>query len=940
MLSGLELPKLVNLLNPICRRGLESAAAICVERNSDQVSHQHLLLGLLDQRANDIDCILSETGIQPDRLAADIRRHAKGSKRQSDGRPVFAPALIALLQDAWLIASVELQEPSVRSGAILLALLANPMRWGDDAALSRLDALSQTDIKARFSAMTAASRESAAAPAKDGGAIAPHAVPDGALERYTVNFTRKARDGQIDPVFCRDREIRQIIDILGRRRKNNPICIGEAGVGKTAVVEGLALRIVHGDVPDFLSAVEVHGLDMGLLQAGASVKGEFENRLKAVITEINASVRPIVLFVDEAHTLIGAGGPQGGSDAANLLKPVLARGELRTIAATTWTEYKKYFEKDPALARRFQRVTIDEPSPANAAVILRGLRPAYEKAHGVYIRDDAVKAAGNLSARYLSGRQLPDKAIDVLDTACARVRLTLTGKPKPVDDLERRIATLERERDAYARDRQFGVPADGDRIAAVAGALDAARSELEAITLRWAQERRLVDRILAVRQSLHTEEVAAMERAPAPSDDTDAAPNPAEADPDSPHVDTVPQPDPADADPLATLAQVQAELDTLTQGHPLVHFEVCPETIGAVIADWTGIPLGRMVRDESALLRRLDDALQARIRGQDEALSVIHKGILTAKANLGNPASPMGVFLLAGPSGVGKTETALALADLLFGGDRFMITVNMSEFQEKHSVARLIGSPPGYVGYGEGGVLTEAVRQRPYSVVLLDEIEKADPEVMNLFYQVFDKGTLADGEGREIDFRNTVILMTTNLGAADIVALTDRGITARTALLDAIRPTLTAWLKPALVARMTVVPYLPLHGTIMDDVARLKLDRVGDRLKDRHGMAFRYTDAVVAAVIARCTDVETGARAIDHILNDGLSPQLATDLLTRLGTGALPGCVTVDIGADGAFSLRFDEDDAPESGGPDDGETGGTAREGIHPMGPRATVDA
>lgn len=883
MLTGLDLTKLVDRLNPTCRRALETAAAMCVTHGADQVTHEHLLLGLLESSTSDLVCILRTCDFSPELLAMDIRRTTPPG-HGGGGRPVFSSSLIDVLQEAWLISSVELGADTIRSGAVLLALLSHPLRLGGGTALEGLSRLSLTDIKARFVELTRDSAETADVGKADGRSAVT--APEGsALAKYTVDFTGKARAGDIDPVFCRDREIRQIVDILGRRRKNNPICVGDAGVGKTAVVEGLALKVVHGDVPDFLRDVAIHGLDMGLLQAGASVKGEFENRLKSVIQEVKASVRPVILFIDEAHTLIGAGGPQGGGDAANLLKPVLARGELRTIAATTWSEYKKYFEKDPALARRFQLVKLDEPSPSEAATIIRGLRPAYEKVHGVYIRDDAVIAAAELSARYISGRQLPDKAIDVLDTACARVHLSLSGKPKEVDEWERRIATLEREREALARDRQFGVSADTGRSTDIADRIAAAQEELAAAQDRWEREKDLVERVLAARQAMHRAEVAEMEGEGGAEE----------------------APDPLQGDPVEALRRAQADLDTVTGGRPLVRYEVCPETIGSVISDWTGIPLGRMVHDESSLLRGLGDLLRERIRGQDDALSTIHNGVMAAKAQLQSPTRPLGVFLLAGPSGVGKTETALALADVLFGGERFMTTVNMSEFQEKHSVSRLIGSPPGYVGFGEGGVLTEAVRQRPYSVVLLDEIEKADPEVLNLFYQVFDKGTLSDGEGRDVDFRNTIILMTTNLASAELTDLAERGVTERDALVKSISPVLMRWLKPALLGRMTVVPYLPLSETVLADVVRMKLDALGERVAARHRIGFSYDAEVVDALVARCANVDTGARAVDHILHDGLMPRLAGELLARMGEREMPERLSVGLADDGGFALTFDE---------------------------------
>jgi type VI secretion system protein VasG len=878
MIPSLDLTKLVSLLNKTCRRALEAAASVAVAEHASEVTHYHWLYVLTEQKDSDIYSILKGYDIPPEQvhqgLLSHIRRLSSGGR--ATGRPVFSSSLLALLQESWMIASVEISEREIRSGAVLLALLANPIRWDDGDGLGRLASLPRNKILSGFADLTELSLETyerqgtfgEGQAAGQGAAFAD----DSALSRYTTDFTAKALAGDIDPVFCRDREIRQVVDILGRRRKNNPICVGEAGVGKTAIIEGLALKIAQGDVPDFLTQVRLIGLDMGLLQAGASVKGEFENRLKAIIEEVRASIRPIILFIDEAHTLIGAGGPQGGSDAANLLKPALARGELRTIAATTWSEYKKYFEKDQALARRFQPVKLDEPSVADAATIMRGLRPIYEKAHGVYVRDDAIVAAAELSARFLAGRQLPDKAIDVLDTACARVCLSLSAKPAVIDELERKIAALHREWDARRRDSALGLHGDGDRDGVLADDLRQGQAKLATLSLRWSAEKNLVTDIFDLRAQLQTAKDQQQ-----PSEQI-----------------------------FALLRDRQTDLDTLTEGHPLVQYEVCPETIGAVISDWTGIPTGRMVRDESRLLQEIAERLKERIRGQDAALQAIHDGILAAKVQLHNPNGPMGVFLLVGPTGVGKTETALAVADILFGGERFMTTINMSEYQEKHSVSRLIGSPPGYVGYGTGGILTEAVRQRPYSVVLLDEIEKADVEVMNLFYQVFDKGTLSDGEGREIDFRNTVIFMTSNLASDEILSVARQGAVASSELIKSIHPILARHLKPALLARMTVVPYLPVQGSVVDDIIAIKLGRLAGQLWDHHRITLHYGDRVTQAIRTRCATAESGARTIDHIIAANLLPRLSAEVVRHLGAEQMPEALTLDLADDGEFIISQD----------------------------------
>ena len=686
-----------------------------------------------------------------------------------------------------------------------------------------------------------------------------------------------------------------MIDILARRRKNNPIAVGEAGVGKTAVVEGLALKVVEGDVPDILKNVDIFGLDMGLLQAGASVKGEFENRLKSVIDEVKSSPKPIILFIDEAHTLIGAGGAAGGGDAANLLKPALARGELRTVAATTWSEYKKYFEKDPALARRFQLVKLEEPSPAEAVTIIRGLRDKYEEAHGVYVRDDGVEAAALLSARYISGRQLPDKAVDLLDTAAARVKISVSSKPDYIDDRERQIKTLERELSAIQRDIEAETRADDGRSAELEAEIAAIEADLVGLNQRWEKERDAVNRVLELRQQLARLRDPGVEEE-AETDDQESAP-------ESPAADN--------ADPEAVkqaLDQAMGALLAIQGKEPLIHYEVGPDVVAQVISDWTGIPLGKMVKDEAQTILSFSDDLAKRIKGQDHAIEAVNQGVRSAKAGLNNPSAPMGVFLFVGPSGVGKTEMGLSVADLLFGGERFIVTVNMSEFQEKHSVSRLIGSPPGYVGYGEGGMLTEAVRQRPYSVVLLDEVEKADPEVMNLFYQVFDKGTLADGEGRVIDFKNTIMLLTSNL-ASDIITQMCAGgeLPERDVLTEAIRPVLSNHFKPALLARMEIVPFYPIVGDAMKEIVGLKLNRLADRLLHSHKMSFAYDGAVVDQIAQRCTEVETGARNVDHIINRTLLPQISTELLEQMSEEGQPNTLSVGISDAGDFAITFSE---------------------------------
>ncbi|MBA3686383.1 MAG: type VI secretion system ATPase TssH, partial [Planctomycetes bacterium] len=705
-----------------------------------------------------------------------------------------------------------------------------------------------------------------------------------ALARYTIDFTAQAKAGKIDPVFGRDNEIRQLIDILARRRKNNPIAVGEAGVGKTAVVEGLALRVAEGDVPPALQGVSILGLDLGLLQAGASVKGEFETRLKGVIEEIKASPTPIILFIDEAHTLIGAGGQAGTGDAANLLKPALARGELRTIAATTWSEYKKYIEKDPALARRFQLVKLDEPSVAVATLMLRGVKERFEKAHGVIIRDDAIVACAELGGRYISGRQHPDKGVDLMDTAAARVKIALSTKPGALEDVERRIQAVERELAALGRDRHHGASSLDGRIDGLEAEIAAARIQRDAIDARWREEKAAADAVIAVRARLAP--AAAMVASAGSARTAIKSGN--------------------EAAVRVELEAAMASLRKLQGKDPLVHIEVTPEVVAQVVSDWTGIPLGKMVSDQAASLLQFESQLGERIKGQGHALEIVGTGIRAAKAGLKNPEAPMGVFLFVGPSGVGKTETALGVADLLFGGERFMTTINMSEFMEKHAISRLIGSPPGYVGYGEGGVLTEAVRQRPYSVVLLDEVEKADPEVLNLFYQVFDKGALSDGEGRTVDFKDTVIFLTSNL-ATDLI--TEAGTRAERPgvdeLVDLIRPTLSRHFKPALLARMTIVPFYPVTGDALRSIAALKIDRLRRRLLDSHKITLTVAPAALDAIVARCTEVETGARNVDHILSGTLLPRISSEILGRMADGPLPERMMVDLAPDGTFRVAF-----------------------------------
>ncbi|SFP18597.1 AAA family ATPase [Pseudomonas sp. NFPP28] len=810
-MMNVDLQQLIQALTPQARRDLERSAERCVMRGGREVLVEDLLLTLLEHRDGLLVRALKDAGIETAELQATLQPKGEASASRN---PVFAQALVQWLQQASMVAHLELRHIEIDHGALLLALLRHPLQHAGSAYqvfLSRLDAQ-------RVQAFV-----SSQAPRTD-----PAPQGESLLERFTHDLTRQAHEGRIDPVLCRDVEIGQLIDILMRRRKNNPILVGEAGVGKTAVVEGLALRVATAQVPESLREVRLLTLDMGLLQAGASIKGEFERRLKGVIDEVNAAVKPVILFIDEAHTLVGAGGQAGASDAANLLKPALARGELRTIAATTWTEYKKYFEKDPALARRFQPVRVGEPSVEQAISILRGLVPVYERSHGVYVRDDAVVAAAQMSARYLAGRQLPDKAVDVLDTACARLSTRRETAPEALQHLYAEQAAGARQRQALSRDRDEGFPVDEQTLYALnlrMEALDGERLDLEQ---RW-------------------------------------------------------------------LAQQQT-----TQ-------QVCPRLVAQVISAWTGIPVEQLALEHSEQVLGFADALRLRILGQEQAVQALDRNLRAVAAGLNKADAPVGVFLLVGPSGVGKTETALAIGDLLYGGERFVTTLNMSEFQEKHSLSRLIGAPPGYVGFGEGGVLTEAVRQRPYSVVLLDEVEKADPEVLNLFYQIFDKGLANDGEGREIDFRNTLILMTSNLGSECIGQLCAGGgrPDVRT-LHEAILPQLRDHFKAALLARMRVVPYYPVTGDVLHDLARLKLERLGQRLSLR-SLAFSYTSELVEHMAERCAHDDSGARYVDQWIELHLLPQVVDRRLQAMARGEPVSQVHARLAANGVPTCEFSQ---------------------------------
>jgi len=844
---SIPLDELISALAPAEKMALEVAANHCVARAGSEILVEDYLIALLQPTDSFLNKVLVQFALSGDEFRQVLEASVSRQKTESRN-PVFSTLLVNWLEEALLIAKLQLQQPLISADALLLAILDNPTKYAQTRYGQFLATVPVADFKALMAGLTETAEQWQQA----------HHQSESALQQFTKNYSELARSGKLDPVLCRDEEIRQAIDILSRRRKNNPILVGEAGVGKTAVVEGLAQEIVAGRVPPDLQNIELLELDMGLLQAGASVKGEFERRLKAVIDEVHASPQPIVLFIDEAHTLVGAGGQAGGSDAANLLKPALARGELRTIAATTWSEYKKYFEKDPALARRFQPIQVLEPTVEQAVAILRGLVSRYEQSHHVYLRDDAVVTAASLSARYLAGRQLPDKAIDLLDTACARVKNSQHATPMRIQALETQLAELQRQQTALLRDQNHGLPVDTDALADLADLIQTQQAAYVLGTEQWSAQKALVDRIIEARKPRMADPADSGTESEQPADDTTAA--------ESPQADIL----------LAELSDMQAE-----QG-VLIHHEVTPHVVAEVIASWTGIPVGNLIKSSSARVMNFADNMQQRVKGQDHAITVLDRAVKATATGLGNPEAPTGVFLLVGPSGVGKTETALAVADLLYGGERFLTTINMAEFQEKHAVSRLIGSPPGYVGYGEGGVLTEAARQRPYSVILLDEVEKADPDIMNLFYQIFDKGMANDGEGRSINFRNTLIIMTSNLASDAItkLAASETPVTTDT-MTEAIRPILAKHFKPALLARMNIVPYLPLQGSVMQELVAMKLARLSKRLAER-AIALTFDDAVIQTIADNCTRTDTGARNIDFLVNNYLLPSISERILQAL----------------------------------------------------------
>jgi type VI secretion system protein VasG len=896
---SINLKALIGKLNDQSRSALEGAAGLCLSRTHYDIEIEHYLTKLLEAGDGDFARIAKQYEVDTSRMTAELSRSLDKLKTGNARTPALSPSLLKMMTEAWTIGSLDYGAGQIRTGFTVLALVTNTELARMMREISReWQKFDAESLRKDFAAIVAHSHEqvSEMQEAEPGAAPVPRAggkTPN--LDQYTVNLTEHARQGKIDPVLGRDFEIRQVIDILTRRRQNNPILTGEAGVGKTAVVEGFAQRVANGDIPPPLKNVTVRSLDLALLQAGAGVKGEFENRLKGLIEEVKSSPTPIVLFIDEAHTMIGAGGQAGQNDAANLLKPALARGELRTIAATTWSEYKKFFEKDAALARRFQVVKVEEPTEPQCMVMMRGIVSSLEKHHNVRILDEAVAASVVLSHRYLAGRQLPDKAVSVLDTACARLALGQNTTPPAIEDVVRLIDDLGVQQRVLERESAVGVDHD-ERLQRIASDRSSAEARLASMRERWEKERGLVSQIRDLR--------TALEGGPATAGSDGSGGKPATTANAGGAAAAVAV---EDREGLrAQLSKLESELSALQGETGLIRVCVDAQIVGEVISAWTGIPVGKMLKDEIATILNLKDALGKRVIGQSYALDVIAQRIRTSRANLDDPNKPVGVFMLIGPSGVGKTETALALSDLLYGGEHNLITINMSEFQESHTVSTLKGSPPGYVGYGEGGVLTEAVRRRPYSVVLLDEVEKAHPDVLELFYQVFDKGNMEDGEGRQIDFKNNVIILTTNACTDQLMKLCADPETAPSAaaLVQTIKPELDKIFKPAFLGRMVLVPYYPVRDEALKQIITLKLGKIQKRIQENHKIALTYDSALVDEVARRCTEVESGARNVDNILSNSLLPDISRQILGRMAEREKLESIHVNIGEGGAFTYN------------------------------------
>src|SRR5271166_1525647 len=886
-------------LNPIAYKAVESATIFCKMRGNPYVELVHWLNQIFQLADSDLHKIIRHFGLNNSRLATDLTTALDKLPRGATSISDFSPHLEEAVERGWLFGSLLFGENRVRTGHVVVALLKTPSLRNVFLSLSKeflkikletlTDGFAQVTAGSPEESLGAADQAGAAgvAPGETSGAMAPAAMgKQEALARFSVDLTEKARKGEIDPILGRDEEIRQIVDILMRRRQNNPILTGEAGVGKTAVVEGFAQRIAAGDVPPAIREVSLRTLDLGLLQAGASMKGEFENRLRQVIDEVQASPKPIILFIDEAHTLIGAGGAAGQGDAANLLKPALARGTLRTIAATTWAEYKKYFEKDPALTRRFQVIKVDEPSEDKAVLMIRGLAPVLEKHHDVHLLDEALEAAARLSHRYIPSRQLPDKAVSLIDTACARVAISQHATPPALEDCQHRISALESELAIIEREAAIGIDHQ-QRKAGIEASLASEKDRLAKLQSDYKEEKGVVSEILEIRHKLR------LDSAPAPVKGDQGKPEEIKAE---------------DREALLEkLRELEKGLSAIQGEDPLILPSVDEQAVASVVADWTGIPVGRMVKNEIQAVLTLADSLEKRVIGQRHGLEAIAKRIQTSRAGLDNPSKPIGVFMLTGPSGVGKTETALALSETLYGGESNIITINMSEFQEAHTVSTLKGAPPGYIGYGEGGILTEAVRRRPYSVVLLDEVEKAHPDVHEIFFQVFDKGMMEDGEGRLIDFKNTIILLTTNVGSDLITNMCKdpEMMPSPEGVAKALRQPLLKVFPAALLGRLVVIPYYPLSDSMLRSIIRLQLGRIQKRIGENRDITLSYNDEVVDLIASRCTELESGGRMVDAILTQTLLPEISRELLTRLMEATSAQKVEVTV-KDGTFAYHYD----------------------------------
>ncbi len=899
-------------LNALGYKAIEGATVFCKMRGNPYVEVVHWIHQILNTQDSDLHRIIQHYNLDPGKIASEMTAALDALPRGASSVSDLSGHLEDVMERAWVWGSLLYSSNQVRTGHLLLGMLETPNLKNILLTLSpTLASVKADDLADDFHSITDGSPEDAmrpqdgsvtgggAEPGEASGAMAPAQMgQEEALEQFCTDLTAQAQAGEIDPIVGRDEEIRQIVDVLMRRRQNNPILTGEAGVGKTAVVEGFALRIARGDVPPALRNVRLLVLDVGLLQAGASMKGEFENRLRQVIDEVQASTTPIVMFVDETHTLVGAGGAAGTGDAANLLKPALARGTLRTIGATTWAEYKKYIEKDPALTRRFQVVHVEEPGIPKAVLMMRGIASMLEKHHQVQVLDEGIEAAVTLSARYIPARQLPDKSVSLLDTACARVAVSQHAVPAQVDDSQRRIESMKTELDIIGRDETAGYEVAARR-AAVEAEMVLEEERLAELKEAWGAEKALVDEIIELRAQLraggqpvegtHTAEGEAADAAA----DAEAAPE-ALSDEDRDRL-------------MSELKAKNAELEAQQGDSPLILPIVDHQAVASVVGDWTGIPVGRMVKDEIETILNLEEHLAKRVIGQDHAMKMIAKRIQTSRAGLDNPSKPIGVFMLAGTSGVGKTETALALAEVLYGGEQNVITINMSEYQEAHTVSSLKGAPPGYVGYGEGGVLTEAVRRKPYSVVLLDEVEKAHPDVHEIFFQVFDKGVMEDGEGRTIDFKNTLILLTSNAGTDLIMDLCadPELMPDPEAMNKALREPLLKVFPPALLGRLVTIPYYPLSPDMIAQITRLQLGRIEKRVREAHGVPFEYSDAVVDLIVSRCQELESGGRMIDAIVTNTMLPDISAEFLRRLMEGGEIEKVAIDV-ADGDFIYSFD----------------------------------